>query len=389
MKSIVVLGAGVAAMPIIRQVMRTIVLPNSDWKLIVVAPNTHMQYPIPMVRIIVPGQMSEDKAFIPVDRQFKEYPADKFEFVLGKADSLDPQAKTVNAALSAGGSRSITYDKLIIVTGASARDDMPWKTNDSTERTLQRLHEIHEDIKRAKTVLVAGGGPTGTETAAELGFAYGENGEKEVHFAFSTDMPLGPDTSMIVKAQKQAKIELERLNVKLIPNTMVTKVTKSGNDTILELTGPDGKTKNMTVGAYLPATGVTPNTSFVPADMLDSRGEIKQTNTLQAEGYPDIFVAGDAGNLELSKAQTADAQAVHLIRALPGHLLRGEPIPEKALDKKDAVVVTLGRKKGTGQIFGWKLPSFMVVYVKGRNLFTEAVEGLALGKKTSTAVFES
>ncbi|CAG7554325.1 unnamed protein product [Fusarium equiseti] len=111
-------------MPIIRQTMRNVILKEKDWKMVVVAPNTHFHFPIAMVRVIVPGAMSEDKVFIPLEGIFKEFPADKFEFVLGAAEGLDPKGKVVSVSLNNGGAkREIGYDALIIATGAAARDD--------------------------------------------------------------------------------------------------------------------------------------------------------------------------------------------------------------------------------------------------------------------------
>lgn len=386
MPTIVILGAGLAAVPTIRQTMRNVVLKNKDYNMIVVAPNTHFLWPIAMPRVIVPGQMSEDKVMVPLEAHFNEYPAEVFQFVLGKAINLDPEGNIVTVQVSSGESRDISYDTLVVATGASSRDGMPWKIVESTQKTKEKIFKLRGDIERAQTIVVAGGGATGSETAGELGFEYSKHGKKEVYLVHNGSYPLSPE--MLESARKQAKVELENLNVKLIPHTTVTKVTVEGENTILELTSADGTTRTLTTQAYIPATGVTPNTAFAPTSMVNSRGYIKQTKTLNAEGYANVFVLGDVGSLEASKSQLADAQCVHLIRALPDHLLKGTPIPEYKLDTKDVYAVTLGRSKATGQMGGWKLPSFLIWFVKGRSLFTDMVEGWAAGRKTSSAVFE-
>ncbi|KAM5362619.1 hypothetical protein ACJZ2D_012448 [Fusarium nematophilum] len=97
MKTIVVLGASMAATPVIRQTMRNIVLENSGYSLLVVAPNTHLHWPIAMLRVIVPGQMPEGKAMIPLEAQLKQYPTDKFEHILGHASNLDVNGNAVTA----------------------------------------------------------------------------------------------------------------------------------------------------------------------------------------------------------------------------------------------------------------------------------------------------
>ncbi|KAF4120195.1 NADPH-dependent 2,4-dienoyl-CoA reductase, sulfur reductase, or a related oxidoreductase [Geosmithia morbida] len=392
-KTIVVLGAGIAAVSIIRQVMRNVVLPSNEWKLVVVSPNTHLHFPTPMPRVLIPGQIPDDKVFAALDLQFGQYKdADKFEFILGVATQLDPTSKSVTVTPNAdgGADRTISYDKLLITTGARTVDGLPWKTLGSTEETRALIAKLQSGIKAAKTIVVAGGGPTGTEMAGELGSEYGKSGpnRKTIHFVYTGARPLDPQCMESV--QRQAKTELERLNIKLIPNTKVTASTTdpSTGVTTLQLTANDGKTTSLETDVYLPALGLVPNSGFVPADLLDAAGQIKQTTTLQAEGYPDIFVAGDVGSLEPPKFTVASSQAHHLAVHLPPHLKSGTPIPVYAPDTKNVLAVTLGRSKATGQMKGWKLPSIMVWLLKGRDLFLGLFDGFVLGKKVDYTVLE-
>lgn len=384
-KTIVVLGVGIAAAPLIRQIMRNVVLKEKDYNMIVVAPNTHFHWPIAMPRVVVPGQLADDKAMIDLRPFFKEYPADKFEFVQGVASAMDPASNTVDVLLSSGASRTINYHTLVVATGTSSKDNMPWKSMGDTEHTKSRLREVQEQIKNAKSIVIAGGGQTGSETAGELGFEYSKEGRKEVYFIYNDSLPLAPPVMDSVR--KQTKTELEKLKVKLVPNTKVTNVEYSGNDTILTLTSSDGKTRTLTTQAYLPTTGGTPNSSFVPAALLDSEGYINQTASLQAKGYNNIFVIGDIGNLEGSKAGVADAQTVHLIKALPIYL-KGGAMPVYTPSTKVMVGITLGRSRGTGQMGSFKVFSFLIHYAKGRFLGTDYAHLIAAGKKTLMTTYE-
>ncbi|KAL7781565.1 hypothetical protein V8C43DRAFT_327791 [Trichoderma afarasin] len=384
-KTIVVLGVGIAAAPLIRQTMRNVVLKEKDYNMIVVAPNTHFHWPIAMPRVVVPGQLADDKAMIDLRPFFKEYPADKFEFVQGVASAMDPASNTVDVLLSSGASRTINYHTLVVATGTSSKDNMPWKAMGDTEHTKSRLREVQEQIKNAKSIVIAGGGQTGSETAGELGFEYSKEGRKEVYFIYNDSLPLAPPVMDSVR--KQTKTELEKLKVKLVPNTKVTNVEYSGNDTILTLTSSDGKTRTLTTQAYLPTTGGTPNSSFVPAALLDSEGYINQTASLQAKGYNNIFVIGDIGNLEGSKAGVADAQTVHLIKALPIYL-KGGAMPVYTPSTKVMVGITLGRSRGTGQMGSFKVFSFLIHYAKGRFLGTDYAHLIAAGKKTLMTTYE-
>ncbi|KAK5993202.1 Oxidoreductase ptaL [Cladobotryum mycophilum] len=385
MKTIVVLGAGIAATPLIRQIMKTTVLTSNEYKMVVVAPNTHFLWPIAMPRVVVPGQLADDKVLIALEPLFKEYPADRFEFVLGAASALEPERNSVTVSLNDGGSRTIPYHTIVVATGSSAKDNMPWKTINDTQQTKDRLHGLQKEIENAKTIVVAGGGLTGTETAGELGFEYSKQGRKEVYFIYNDSLPLAPP--VLESVRKSSLSELEKLKVKLIPNTTVTSVSTSGRDTILQLRIKDGTTRSLTAQVYLPTTGVIPNSSFVPANMLDVDGYIVTTTFLQAKGYSNIFVLGDVGNLEPNKAALADYQTVHLIKALPIHLKGGE-LPEYQLNKKDFAALTIGRSRGTGHMGSFKLFSFLIYYLKGRFLGTDKAPNIAAGKQTLMTVYE-
>lgn len=386
MKTIVVLGVGLSAALVIRQVMRTKVLPSKDYKMIVISPNTHFQWPIAMPRAVVPGQINDDKIFIPLEPIFKEYPSDKFEFVVGKASALHPDTNTVVVDLTdSGATRSVMYDALVIATGAGAKGDVPWKGFNGHAATLDNLRTVQRDIKNAKTIVVGGGGFTGVETAGELGFEYAKDGKKEVYFIHDQAKPFSD--AVLDGVRNAATNELKKLKVKIIANTKITNVTRSGNDTVLELRNADGTTKTLTTQAYLSATGVVPNSGFAPPSMLDARGYLNQDKHLRATGHKNIFVSGDVGNLENKQAMYAEAQAAHLMKALP-LFLDGAALPEYVPDPKPIFAVTTGRSRGTGQMGGFKLFSIMVWFLKGRTMGTDAAPLYAAGKKTIMKKYE-
>ncbi|KAG8421866.1 Apoptosis-inducing factor 1, mitochondrial [Metarhizium acridum] len=365
--------------------MRTTVLKSKDYRMVVVAPTTHFHWPIAMPRVVVPGQMPVEKIMYPLEPTFREYPEEKFEFVLGSASDLDPEGSVVTVALNDGTSRAVPYDTLFIATGSSAKDEMPWKLVGTADNTFDRIHALQKQVQGAETIVVAGGGLTGAETAGEIGYQYGRKGNKEVYFIYNDDLPLSP--GVMESVRKQTKVGLERMKVKLVPKTTVTKATTRGRDTILELRHADGTTRTLTAQAYLPTTGVTPNTSFVPKSMLDENGYVRQTSFLRADGYKNIFVVGDAGSLEDNRSLAADAQAGHLIKFLPAYF-EGGSLPEYKVNSKTMYGITLGQSKATGQMGNMKVFSWIVWFLKGRFLGTDKVPGIAAGKMTMSATFE-
>lgn len=385
-KTIVVLGAGPAALPLVRQTMVNQVLKRNDLKIVVVSPNTHFHWPVAMPRAIIPGQFGDDDVMIPLEPTFKDYPADKFEWVRGTASSLDTDSNTVVAELNDGaGVKEIKYHTLIIATGTRAADDMPWKSLSTVQQSKEKLQKLRDQIKSAKTIVVAGGGLTGVETAGELGFEYSQRGTKEVILIHTDNLPLAPP--VVDKVRQSAVNELKRLKVDIIPNTKVVNTTTKDGETILELKAVDGSIRTITTQAYIPATGVIPNTSFMPSTLVDDKGFIKQTTRLQVEGHKNIFVIGDAGNLEAAKLQFAETQGVHLINALPAYIDGGEAAEYKP-GTFFAFGATIGRSRATGQAGTWKLLSFLIWFMKGRHLGTDKAPGWAAGKRTMTVVFE-
>jgi len=92
---------------------------------------------------------------------------------------LDVEAKKV-AISSSTGTSTLEYDFLILATGSRAKGDAPFKGVGSTEDTKAVRHDFQARVKKAKTIVVAGGGVTGCETAGELAYEYGR--EKEIIF---------------------------------------------------------------------------------------------------------------------------------------------------------------------------------------------------------------
>lgn len=142
-----------------------------------------------MPRAIVPGQFTDEKVMIDLRPLFKQYPSDKFEWLQGKAKALTPKSNSVTVELNAGGETVVSYDLIVIGTGSTATDGLPWKIIGDTENTKLALRKVQDQIKNAQTIVVAGGGLTGTETAAELGFEYSQNGTKEVYFIYPRRCP--------------------------------------------------------------------------------------------------------------------------------------------------------------------------------------------------------
>ncbi|EFQ27886.1 hypothetical protein CGRA01v4_03486 [Colletotrichum graminicola] len=379
MPTLVVLGAGMAGLPIAHHVLKHTSPLVKDLKVILVTPNSEHYWKFASVRGVVPGQFGDDLLFQPIAPGFAQYPQESYELVFGKAETLSADKNTVVVVTNDGARRTIAYDAVVIATGTRAKEDMPWKELDTTEETKRALSSIRQQLADAKTIVVAGGGITGAETVGEIGFEY--NGKKDVYFVFHDDLPLGDP--FIQSVRKSVLNELHRMKVKTIPNTKVTSVSTGpdGRKT-LQLTDKSGQTTTLETDTYIPTVGSIPNTSFLPASMLDAQGYVNQDASLRVPGHDNIFVVGDVGNLEPGYGRIADLQTQHAVKSIQAQLT-GAPRPaDYVADTKVLAGITLGRSRATGQMGTWKLPSLAIWLFKGRYIGTDYSKDFVAGKRS-------
>ncbi|AEO56359.1 hypothetical protein MYCTH_2301177 [Thermothelomyces thermophilus ATCC 42464] len=397
-RTVVILGASYAGIPIAHYLLKHTATKTKDLKVIIVAPNTHLYWVFASIRGIVPNRIGENKIFLPIAPTFAKYPSDQYELVHGVAKEVVPDANVVEVRGNDGSARTIQYDELVIATGSSFKNGMPFKNLSSTEETKTALREWAKRIESAKSIVVAGAGATGVEIAGELGQEYAVPGKKQITLVCDDDLPLSAHLRRDVR--ETTKDELERLKVKVITNArLATAPSAAPKTSTLTLTltktsasSADEAPTTLQADLLIPTYGITPNTAFLPPSLLDSRGHVRQTARLRAEGYDNIFVAGDAGNLESHQAVHADSQAVHIARLLEARILGGVPgSPSLKPDEEEEdykpidkvmFAVTLGRNRGTGQVGSWKLWSLLVWFMKGRYLGTNYAPEYARGERT-------
>ena len=384
-KTVVILGAGWAGLPLAHKLLKyTCPKAKDGLKVILISPNSHFYWNVAAVRGVIPGAISDDQLFLPIEPAFAQYATENFEFVQGKAEQIDPEKDTIEVVRNDGTRRSLSYDQLVIATGSHVRSNLPFKPIGTHEETLAALHSLQKQINVAKSIVVAGGGPTGVETAGELAAAYG--GEKSITLIVSDEHVLQashvlPGISQVVEK------DLQKLGLKLIRNTQVKEPQLGNAETEKDrsvaqtttLTLSNGST--LTTDLYLPLFGVKLNTGFVPPS-LESAGNLALHKTMQVTGTKNIWGIGDVGNLEVKQLTVTDAQIIHLSKALHS-LITGEGkqlVKEYKPSRKMMIFITMGKKYATGQIGGWKLWGWIVAYVKGRMLFVDTAQGYVGGK---------
>jgi NADH dehydrogenase FAD-containing subunit len=178
------------------------------------------------------------------------------------------------------------------------------------------------------------------------------------------------------KVGTSALKELQARNVKVVFKKMVTsaETLPSGQTELTLSTG-----EKVVCDLYLAATGVTPNTSFMPKDLLNDRDEIVVDEHMKVKGANDIWSCGDAANIQAKKVMYAAEQAKYLGATLHSVLTTGGIKTPYKPDTKPMGAVTVGRAKGFGQMGSWSLPSFMVMFLKGKTMMVENLPKMITG----------
>lgn len=260
-------------------------------------------------------------------------------FISGTAERIDVEPKTVAYRDALGAIKTLTYDKLVLATGSRlALPDTPGVAQHAfdvdqieqamrLEQHLQRLVDLPES-KARNTVVVAGGGFTGIETATEmparLRAVLGENAEIEV---IIVDRGSKIGASLGTEISQSIAQACEALGVKWRLQTTVVAVDEHG------VTLSDGQ--RIEANTVIWTTGVRASslTAQIPGER-DAFGRLHVDAYLQVMGQPDIFATGDVayaatddlGNHALMTCQHAIVLGRHAGHNVAAQLLGVEPI---------------------------------------------------------------
>ncbi|KAK7418779.1 hypothetical protein QQX98_003797 [Neonectria punicea] len=359
MKNIVILGASYAGINTAHRILKQ-AAKTGPLKITLVSPNTHLYWNMASPRALLPGKLSDEQLFQEIAPGFKKYPATQFEFILASADSFDAEAKTVNV-IGPGVTKTIDYDFLILATGSRTTVETPFKGLDTTETTRKMLHHFQARVKEAETIVVAGGGVTGIEAAGELAFECGRR-KKIMLIASGPTLLEGSPASVAAIATK----ELRNLKVDI---KLQTKVMGSGTlpDGRQELTLSDSD--RLIADMYIPAYGLTPNSSYVPTDFLNINGLVMVDEYLKVKGTEGVWAIGDVSDVEPSQFLTCDKQSVYLAKSIVSILRNKLPLPYKVSASR-FMGLQIGKTAGTGHYGNFKVPSFIIIRAR-RNLFID------------------
>jgi NADH dehydrogenase FAD-containing subunit len=384
MHNITILGGNISGVSTAHYLLRHIIPSlnstaggSPGFKVTLISPSDRTYYKICAPRVLASVEISVETPFASIPDAFSHYKASEFRFYQGEAVAVDEAAKTVSVKIT-GTSQidKLQYDSLVVATGMTSPSPL-WTLHGDYKPTIEALENMHKRLPKAETILIAGGGPTGVETAGEIAYFFRP---KDITLASGSSrlLPRLKNTGV----SKAAEERLASLKVKTVHNVKVTSSVEVQDGRVL-VTLSDGSTK--TVDIYLDATSGKPNTGFLPASWLDdSKRLVTDTKTLRATKAPaGIYGIGDAASYSNRGLMDATFPVPALCYSIWSdlHATGSAALKEKRYKQieSDMQLVPIGPKGGAGVLFGVKLASFVVWMLKSRTFFLEKAPGLATG----------
>ncbi|KAI1616826.1 hypothetical protein EDD37DRAFT_60227 [Exophiala viscosa] len=400
-KNIVILGGSYAGVSTAHYLLKHVLpkLPNKKaYKVILVSTSDQaMCRPACPRAMISDDMLPQEKLFVSIPKAFKQYSQGTFHFIKGTATELDHTTRSVSLSLPDGATEGIIFHALVIATGASTPSPLLGLNRD-VEYLRSSWTAFRQALPSAKKIVIVGGGPAGIETAGELGeYLNGRAGwfrsEMVRPKVDITVVTAGTRILPILRSSlaEQAEIYLAKVGVTVLKNARVTAVEPqdAGTEQVgskATITLQNGE--KLDADLYIPATGTRPNTYFVNKTLLMSDGRVDTNpSTLRVDrAGPRIYVVGDAASYARPGVHLILSAIPVLCTNIERDLLVTESKPggedrSYKEDKRETQMVPIGKSKGVGAAMGYKMPSFLVWLIKGRDYWLWTTGNLWSGKQ--------
>jgi NADH:ubiquinone reductase (H+-translocating) len=307
------------------------------------------------------------------------------EVLLARAESID----TANRRVALDRGDSLTYDYLIVATGAAhAYFGHPeWAERAPGLKTLDDALEMRRRVllafeaaeretdpaaqQRLLTFVIVGGGPTGVELAGALG----EIARQSLRHDFRK---IRPESARIIllegsphvlptfpdSLRSRARASLTRLGVDVRTSSLVVGIDADGVTWRPADASKDAEGQRISAQTVLWAAGVAASPIAKSLGVpLDRAGRVFADPTLRVAGHPEVFVVGDICTLEQDGralpgvAQVAMQGGAHAAKNVL-HAMRGEPL-EPFRYKNYGNAATIGRGSAVIDLSSFKLSGFV------------------------------
>lgn len=233
--------------------------------------------------------------------------------VHGSLAGVDLAARQVVVQRDDGTTQTEDYDALVISTGVA---NGFWRrpTVQSAGDVSADLRAAHDRLAGAESVIVIGGGAAAVSAAANVASTWPA---KRVDLYYPGERPLPAHHPRI---WRRIQRRLTDLDVGLHGGHRAVVRDGFGCDEITAdpVQWSTGQTP-ASADAVLWAIGrVTPNTAWLPAELLDDHGFVRVTPDLRVPGHPGVFAVGDVAAtdpLRSSARNRADGLVAYNVRA--------------------------------------------------------------------------
>ncbi|WP_370331274.1 FAD-dependent oxidoreductase [Mycolicibacterium hippocampi] len=239
---------------------------------------------------------------------------DRVRAVHGTLTGVDLDSRTVTVTETDGVTTEFGYDVLVIATGVT---NGFWRrpTLQTTDEINADLRGPHERLAAARSVIIVGGGAAAVSSAAQIATTWPT---KRVDLYYPGDRALAghhPRTWATVQRR------LTEAGVGLHPgHRAILADGFTGDELTTDPVQWSTGQPPASADAVLWAIGrVTPNTGWLPADILDEHGFVTVTPELQVPGHPEVFAVGDVAAtdpLRSSARNRADGLLAGNVRAV-------------------------------------------------------------------------
>jgi len=292
----------------------------------------------------VPGH--EHKAFVPYTGIFSSVPRSASHAVI-QARVLSLQPHEVKLDREWEGSSQIPFDYLTVATGTLLSQPAAMKKDDK-QSSVSYLRQHQNDVERAKSILIVGGGAVGVQMATDLKEYYPDKNITVVH----SRVHLMPQYHH--KFHGLVKKRFDELGVKLITGARV-KIPPGGfptNSSPFDVELTSGQ--KVSTDFVILATGQSPNNTLVrdldpdfPNAVINpDNGYIRVRPTLQFldEKYPHLFAVGDIADTGAHKAARPGVAQAAVVAKNIQSLLEGREAEEKYIPGPAGIHLSLGMK---------------------------------------------
>lgn len=396
-KKLIIIGGGFGGINV------ALALPKADLDILLIDKTNHHLFQ-PLLYQVATAALAESNIATPI-REVVRHQTNT-SVIMAEVIAIDKEAKIV----SLSDASTLPFDYLVVAAGAnhSYFGNSQWEEFAPGLKTLADAVKIRENIlssfelaekcsseneaRKYMRFVVIGAGPTGVEMAgaiAETAWTSMRKNFRKINTKH-TEIYLIEGSNVVLpsypeKLSLQAKKDLEKLGVTVLTNTLVSGINSKGvymGESFIE-------TENIIWAAGNQASPLL-KTLNVP---LDRQGRVIVDRDLSLEGYPDIFVIGDAaafvddeGKTLPGVAQVAIQEGKFVAKIIAKQIPKGDRKLFTYFDKgsmatvgKAKAVVSIGRFLFSG-LFAWLMWSFIhVAYlISFRNRYIVFVQWIFL-----------